>query len=305
MGADRERPAWGSLPTVLRERILAEVGGSYVADEPAHGGFSAGYAGRVRTTAGDVFVKAVASDGHADSALFLRQEIAVLEALAPGIAPTLQAGIDDETGTACVLPVVEGRHPGSPWTVEHLHAVAEGMSVLSVTPAPATLPSAAQSMIPGCVRWPEIATSSESLAGLPIRIRDRMPQLVALSDAIGEAIDGDVIIHGDLRADNILISGERAQFLDWPHARRGAAWVDLPWFLPSVEAAGGPPCAAAWTIFEERGAPSQESMLPVIAGIASFFWFEQARPEIPQLPGLRAFQRAQAAPALRWLEELV
>ena len=28
--------------------------------------------------------------------------------------------------------------------------------------------------------------------------------------------------------------------VDWPHARIGAAWVDLLWFAPSVAMQGGP-----------------------------------------------------------------
>ncbi len=43
----------------------------------------------------------------------------------------------------------------------------------------------------------------------------------------------------------------------------------------------------------------------MISAFASFLWFEQAQAEIPDLPGLRAFQRAQAVPALRWIGDLL
>ncbi|WP_258566784.1 hypothetical protein [Microbacterium sp. Se5.02b] len=46
-------------------------------------------------------------------------------------------------------------------------------------------------------------------------------------------------------------------------------------------------------------------MIAIISGFASFLWYAQAQPDIPQLPGLRAFQRAQALPALRWLDVLL
>lgn len=58
-------------------------------------------------------------------------------------------------------------------------------------------------------------------------------------------------------------------------------------------------------VFQEHGAPPQAALLPVISAFASFLWYQQAQPEIPQLPGLRAFQRAQALPALRWLAALL
>ncbi|MEJ1087483.1 phosphotransferase [Microbacterium sp. Mu-80] len=189
-GADRLRPPWSSLPSALRSRVVGAIGGRFVTDTPAHGGFSAGYAGTVHTTSGRAFVKAMPAAAHADSLALYRREAAVL-------------------------------------------------------------------------------------------------------------------IHGDLRADNILLADDRARFIDWPYAVRGAAWFDLPSLLPSVEAGGGPSCEVAWTVFEEFGAPQPDEHLPLIAGIASYFWFAQAQPEPLGVPGLRAFQRAQAVPALRWLSSLL
>ena len=304
-GADRLRPAWGTLPMALRARIMDTIGGRFVADIPAHGGFSAAYAGVVKTTAGRAFVKACAADGHPDSVHFLREEIATLSTLPPGIAPDVKGAIDDRIGVALVLEAIDGHHPGAPWSIDDLHAVAESLRVLSTTSAPPGIPSAAEAMMPGFTRWAEIAEDEHLLVGLLEAIRSRMSALVQIEEGFRDAVDGDRLVHDDVRADNILISDGRARLLDWPHARRGAAWIDLPCLLPSIEASGGPLCEEAWSVFEEHGAPPQEALLPVISGFASFLWFWQAQPEIPELPGLRAFQRAQAVPALRWLAVLL
>jgi len=160
-------------------------------------------------------------------------------------------------------------------------------------------------MIPGFTRWSRIAVEPGLLHGLPEALRDRMPQLLRIEQGFSDALHGDVIVYDDVRADNILINEGRAHLLDWPHALRGAAWIDLPCLLPSIEAFGGPSCEQAWSIFEVHGAPSQTALLPVISGFASFLWHEQGQAEIPQLPGLRAFQRAQAVAALRWLAALL
>lgn len=160
-------------------------------------------------------------------------------------------------------------------------------------------------MIPGFARWTEIAGDPRLLEALPHDLPARMPQLLRIEEGLSDALHGDVIVHDDVRADNILISGARAHLLDWPHASRGAAWVDLPCLLPSIEASGGPTCEEAWAVFEDHHAPSQIELLPVISAFASFLWYQQTQPEIPQLPGLRAFQRAQAVPALRWLATLL
>lgn len=304
-GADRLRPAWTALPLSLRTQIVTIIGGDFVKDEPAHGGFSASYAGVVTTTAGRAFVKAAAADWHVDSLHFLREETRTLAHLPATVGPRLLAGIDDAAGVAVVIEAIEGRHPGHPWTTEDLHATARALRTLSTTHAPPEMPRAEDRMIPGFTRWQEIAMDPRLLDALPHDLSMRMPLLLRIEEVFRDALLGDVIVHDDVRADNILISEGRAHLLDWPHARRGAAWIDLPCLLPSIEASGGPSCEEAWAVFEEHGAPAQSKMLPVISAFASFLWHEQAQPEIPQLPGLRAFQHAQAVPALRWLASLL
>lgn len=304
-GADRLRPAWTALPPSLRAQIVRALGGDFVTDWPAHGGFSASYAGVVTTTAGHAFVKACGADWHADSLHFLREEMRTLVQLPSSVAPRLLAAFDDAAGAALVIEAIDGHHPGRPWTVEDLHAVAESLRTLSTTAAPSEMPRAEDRMIPGFTRWAEIAADPRLLDALPHELPARMPQLLRIEEHLGDALHGDVIVHDDVRADNILIRGARAHLLDWPHARRGAAWVDLPCLLPSIEASGGPTCEEAWAVFEDHDAPSQTELLPVISAFASFLWYQQAQPEIPQLPGLRAFQRAQAVPALHWLATLL
>lgn len=304
-GADRLRPEWTSLPLVLRARIMDAIGGRFVRDEPAQSGFSASYAGVVTTTRGKAFVKACARDWHPDSLHFLRAEMQVLATMPATIAPAVRGEIDEAVGAALVLEAIDGHHPGSPWSADDLHSIATTLSILSSTRAPLGLAGAADSMLPDFTRWEQIARDERLLAGLPDAVRSRMSDLLRIERDFPAAVDGDVILHDDVRADNILISDGRARFVDWPNARRGAPWVDLPCLLPSIEASGGPSCAEAWPLFEEHGAPPVHDMLPVISGFASYLWFAQAQPEIPLLPGLRTFQRAQALPALGWLAALL
>lgn len=304
-GADRLRPEWASLPPAIRSAVIGAIGGRYVSDSPAHGGFSASYAGVVVTTVGRAFVKACGADWHADSLHFLREEIRTVSMLPPRLGPSVRAAVETDAGVALVLEAIDGRHPGAPWTTGDLDAIAASMARLSGTPAPEQMERAEDRMIPGFTRWAQITEDPLLLTGLPTSLRALVPVLVEVEKGLRDALRGDAVVHDDLRADNILISDGEARLLDWPHARRGAAWVDLPCFLPSVEASGGPRCEDAWRIFAAHGAPDQHTLLPVISGFASFLWFTQAQPEIPQLPGLRAFQRQQAVPALRWLTSLL
>lgn len=99
-GADRLRPSWTSLPPSLRAQIVNAIGGEFVTDDPAHGGFSASHAGVVTTTAGNAFVKACAADWHADSLRLLREEMRTLAQLPSSVAPRLLAAMDEAEGTA-------------------------------------------------------------------------------------------------------------------------------------------------------------------------------------------------------------
>lgn len=39
-------------------------------------------------------------------------------------------------------------------------------------------------------------------------------------------IAGEALLHWDVRADNVVITGDRVVVVDWGQARRGAAWMD-------------------------------------------------------------------------------
>ncbi|WP_240512785.1 phosphotransferase, partial [Streptomyces griseoruber] len=51
--------------------------------------------------------------------------------------------------------------------------------------------------------------------------RERLPALAALAADWPRATAGDTLAHGDLRADNILLTpDDRVVFVDWPHVVR-------------------------------------------------------------------------------------
>lgn len=304
-GADRRRPAWHTLPTGLRTTIVEEIGGAYVSDSPSHGGFGAGYAGVVQTTEGRAFVKAVSGDGHGDSLRFLRQELDIVFSLPRTLFPAYRSSIDTDDGAALILDPIDGEHPGTPWTDGQLDAIAAAMAELAITAAPASLPDATEALVPRYTRWRDIACDETLCEGLPHAIEARLPVLVDIEREFSATIAGGAIMHNDLRADNILLRDGAAHLFDWPHAMRAAPWADLPVLLPSIESGGGPVCESAWQIFRRHGAPPPEALLPITVGFASFLWHGQSQPEIPEIPGLRRFQRRQARAALRWISTML
>jgi hypothetical protein len=79
-------------------------------------------------------------------------------------------------------------------------------------------------------------------------------------------------------------------FVDWNLTTVGNAQLDVVFWLPSLEAEGG---------------PAPESVLPdadprLVAACAAFFCERASRPPIPTAPRVREIQLVQARTALPW-----
>ena len=158
-----------------------------------------------------------------------------------------------------------------------------------------------------------------------------VPWAAAHLDALAEAergalvaCEGESFVHGDLRADNVLLTPEKVYLVDWPYASRGAAWLDLAMLLPSVVMQGvrevcepvtvsADPArrarGGAWAAATFAAHPLGQDVHPtdlraVVAGIAGYFLHSARQPAIPTIPRLRPFQRAQGVAAVAWLEQL-
>ena len=114
-----------------------------------------------------------------------------------------------------------------------------------------------------------------------------LPVLLQTCEAV--VLDGESLIHFDVRSDNLCLVGDRAVLVDWNLACRGNPAFDIAFWLPSLELEGGPP--------PERVLPEAGALAAAVAG----FFASRAGLEAPEgAPTVRAFQHAQAEVALRW-----
>jgi aminoglycoside phosphotransferase (APT) family kinase protein len=298
-----ERLPWEGLPAAVRETIEGELGSQVVRAVTQPGGFSPGVAARLELQdARRVFVKAVGCEPNPDSPQLHRREARVAAALPPGApAPRLLFAHERDGWVALVFEDVDGREPELPWRSDELERVLAALAELAaaLTPAPLEAPRVAEYLGPLFHGWRTIAAGDA--AGVDPWAAERLDELGALEERWPNAAAGETLLHCDVRADNLLIAGERVVLVDWPHACVGAAWIDLLAFLPSVAMQGGP---RPWEVFEShplgRGVPL-ERLQPVLAGVAGFFVQRSTLPPPPGLPTLREFQRAQGIEALAWL----
>jgi aminoglycoside phosphotransferase (APT) family kinase protein len=298
-----ERLAWEGLPDDVRGAIEERLGSTVVSAETQPGGFSPGVAARLRLRDGrTVFAKAVGPEPNPDSPEFHRREAHVAAALPPDTpAPRFLFSVDDGAWVALVFEDVVGHEPQLPWRKDELARVLDALTALAeaLTPPPLELLTAREAYDELLHGWRTLA--AEGSVGIDPWAAERLDELAEIEARWGEAAAGGTLVHGDVRADNILLTAERVVFVDWPHACVGAPWLDLVLLLPSVAMQGGPP---PWEVFEAhplgRDAPP-DVVMPVVAALAGFFVQRCTLAPPPGLSTLREFQRGQGIEALAWL----
>ncbi len=105
--------------------------------------------------------------------------------------------------------------------------------------APDALPQAAN---PTSFYWREIAQDPESLFQLGLCSENWLKQaLPALVDAEQQVkLAGDVLVHGDVRSDNLCFVDGRMILVDWSNAHRGSPFDDLSLVISTLPLEGGP-----------------------------------------------------------------
>jgi Phosphotransferase enzyme family len=306
------RLAWTEVPVDLRRSIERRVGGRVVRAESQHRGFSPALASRLTLGNGDrVFVKAIAPDAESGApggqALY-RQEARVAALLPPDApAPRLLDGWEERGWMILAFEDVEGRHPTLPWDGDELESVLDAMSRLSsdLTPSPVAVPPAG---VPGGRDWwGELAAGVwrlDRLPGLDPWVGANLDRLARTAAGPADPYAGSTLVHTDIRADNILFTEHGVVFVDWPHAKRGAPWIDLVFFLPSVAMQGGPDPESLFWRHPAAGGADWVTVLSVLAGLAGFFIHGATEDPPPGLPTLRQFQLAQGVQAVGWLRRM-
>jgi len=307
--AEGQRLPWTALPGHLRERVEQLLGSRVLAATTQPGGFSPGIAARLALADGKrAFVKAVSSDVNRDSPNLHRSEARIAAALpltAP--APRLLGVIDTGGWVILAFDDVDGQLPVQPWRSAELDRVLAATADLAstLTPAPIHVTSAATRYHTLGHGWQLLARDAASgvddLAGADPWVQERLSDLAAMEQGWAHAVDGATLAHGDIRADNILLTPGQVIFVDWPWACRAASWFDLVAMLPNLAMNGGPPPEDVLAAHPASAGADPVAVTTVVAALAGTWTYLGRQPDPPGLPTVRAFQRAHAAVAVRWL----
>lgn len=314
-----QRLDWRDLPRHIRTRIAELAGSQVTAEISATSGFSPGFAAVLELADGrGVFVKAVSGEQNPLSPDLARAEIRVAHSLPPQVpAPPLLWSSDDDDWVILGFEVVHGRSPELPWKPADLEAVADALGALAdAEPLPGHhLPRTDDQLAENFTGWRKLTALDDDdqeryaeVAGeLGRWALENREQLVLWEQESLRVLSGDALVHGDLRADNVLIDPDqnhRVWLIDWPHASVGAPWLDLAFMLPSVSLQGGGDAAKNFRGHAVSDGVHDDELRAALAGLAGYFAWGSRQPAPLGIPNLRRFQAAQAVATLRWLRDL-
>ncbi|MFG2351591.1 phosphotransferase family protein [Streptomyces phaeochromogenes] len=201
--------------------------------------------------------------------------------------------------TAVVIAQLDGPHPDLSPASRDAEQTWALLDKLTSSPAPA-LYAAAVSTTPSTVAslhgWNELLSAPPD--DLAPEARTHLPQLAELEAAW--PAHGTRIVHGDLRADNMVRDHHRGvTFVDWAHATTGPACIDAASLAPQLVLAGHAPADIARLI---RDHPATADTTTAFLAALTGHWHRNARkPAPPGAPGLRAYQQRAAAAGLALL----
>ncbi|WP_234332008.1 phosphotransferase [Streptomyces sp. NRRL F-5650] len=275
------------------------------------GGFSPGVAARVRLVDGRrVFVKAAGPEPNPDTPGLHRAEARITAALpAAAPVPALLTALDLDGWVVLVLEDVDGKMPAQPWQHDELQRVLAAATELSVLldPSPVEVPTVADRFGEEFQGWRQLAAAFaegvDDLAWLPSWAQRNVRRLADREAAWSIAAAGGALIHGDLRADNVLLTDDRVAFVDWPWAAIGASWIDIVLMGPSVIMQDTPDAMRLLDRHLCARAADPDDVTSVLIALTGYFLRQSVQPPPPGLPTVRGFQRAQGEAALDWVRE--
>ncbi|SDE88674.1 Phosphotransferase enzyme family protein [Blastococcus fimeti] len=304
------RLPYDQVPGGLRAAIDSALGSPVVSVSPRSGGFSPGPAVVVTCADGSrAFVKAVGTPLNPETPSLLRAEAAVTAGLPPTLpVPALRAHVEWADGAdewvALMFDVFDGEAAPLPWTPQTAALAVGGLTelALSATPCPvAGLPTLAERVDAPLSSWARLA--ADPPVDLDPWEAERLDWLGEVPErlAAGGWLAGDTLVHGDLRADNLLLgAGGSVAFVDWAWAVRGADWIDTVLFALDAAAQGGvdPEWLVGRSPLVVAANPGQVTDL--VLAMAGMWASSMRRPAPPGLPTIRVFQRHFHEAALAW-----
>lgn len=236
-----------------------------------------------------VFVKA-AKAPH--TAAWLRREAEVYANLHGSYIAELIAFEDDPVEPLLVLEDLSDADWDVRWDAARVSAVRAALTAIATSPPPPNTPSVRE-ILADFGQWDVVAADPEPFLATGIRSREwlnrALPILKAAADSA--SVDGEDLLHLDVRSDNLCFRDGAAVLVDWNWCCTGRAEFDVAAWLPSLAFERGP---RPWEVLPKAG-----KYAAFLAGIWAAL---VGLPPPPTAPTVRDQQRRQLGIALAWCE---
>ncbi|GAA4925036.1 phosphotransferase family enzyme [Stackebrandtia albiflava] len=300
------RLGFGDLPEAVRAEIAAHLGGPPVTVRSAGGGFTGGFAAVVTSGTGRcMFVKATGPDLPFVVDAYSRE--AHNNTALPDTVPSPRMRFSAQVHDWVVLgfDAVDGTAPALPLTVAQwrlmLDAWARAAEALTPAPEPLRALGIPHMTGRGLHHFTDVAAGTTPPDPLPPLAVTHLTALAELEAVMPRAVAADAVTHGDLRPDNMILTGDRALICDWTALEVAACWFDTIALL--IVAHGEGHDADTWLRRHPTVAGvTDEQIDSVLAAITGYYLVNSGRPPIDRVsPHLRAHQRWNGLAALDWL----
>ncbi|HSE08679.1 MAG TPA: aminoglycoside phosphotransferase family protein [Nocardioidaceae bacterium] len=295
------RTPYTDIPDRVREWVDRTLGSPVVGIEEQVGGMSPGCATRLVTEDGTrAFVKAVGPELNPQTPDMFRNEAAVLTHLHEHALWARLLAVYDEPGdwVALLLEDVPGRHADttSPQDVELLlEATGVLGDELAGLGTGLAITTCRESLERFGAAWDEIAGLPSDV--LPGWLGDRAEVLRSSYAGLMEHAEGDHLVHGDLRNDNMIVRvGDPARpvvFVDWGMARTGPAWYDP--LLLCLEWVEDPVFDELVTTFPSVRDLGEPNVTAFLATLGAWLGYRTTVAVDVGLPTLNDFRRRESA----------
>lgn len=276
------------LSQEMRARVESLLGDRIVQVKPVVGGYTAAGRWRVElSSGGTAFVKAGASALTAEA---LRLEANVYRALQAPFMPELRAWQDHPQEPVLVLEDLGAADWPPPWDSTLVDEVRSALD--AVHGSRAALPRSLELHGKMGGDWLAVANDPAPFLKLGLATAEWLERaLPALLAASAQLVDeGDEVIHLDVRSDNLCRAARGVVLIDWNGACIGNGALDTGFWLPSLEAEGGP--------LPEVTLPHRPDVAACVSG---FFAARAGCAPLADAPHVRGVQLQQLRPALLWV----
>jgi aminoglycoside phosphotransferase (APT) family kinase protein len=224
-------------------------------------------------------------------ARWLRREQQVYTSLRASFLPRV-LGVAEGDAPILLLEDLSDAHWPPPWRAGDVEAVLAALEELRRLEPPPDTPTLTAYESGIRERWQTVADDPGPFLSLGLVDRDwltaALPTIVEAAEAV--PLEGDDLLHLDVRSDNLCLRDGRPVLVDWNHVCTGNGLFDVAAFLPSVAAEGGPQ--------PHELAPEAGPLAVVVAG---YFASVAGLPSPAFAPTVRVLQVAQLVPALAWM----